>query len=149
MSPDNRSREDSFEELETLQRRVERLESANTALRRLSVAPDLESLGEIFEECVRGIIPFDVSSVSLLRGEQQWEHLKTGEGVTAPAQIGEAGSATDWVVKHREPLVRKDILSDSRFRVSDRTRKTGTRSDIIVPLISRGEVVGTLSVAGN
>jgi len=38
-----------FDELETLQRHVERLESANTALRRLSVEHDLESLGEVFD----------------------------------------------------------------------------------------------------
>ena len=91
----DQSREELLKELDSLQSRVERLESANAALRRLSVAPNLESLGEVFEECIRGVVPFDVSSVSLLRGEQQWEHLKTGEVVTAPAPIGEAGSATD------------------------------------------------------
>jgi PAS domain S-box-containing protein len=144
---DNRSRGQLLKEREVLQGRVDRLESANFALRRLSVAPDLESLGEVFEACVRGTIPFDITSVSLLRGEQEWEHLQTGEVVTAPGPIGEAGSATDWVVKHREPLFRRDILEDSRFRVSDRTRESGIRSDIIIPLISRGEVVGTLSVA--
>ena len=78
-------REQLLKELDLLQSRVERQESINAALRRLSVGPNLESLGEVFEECIRGIVPFDVSSVSLLRGEQQWEHLKTDEVVTALA----------------------------------------------------------------
>ena len=45
--------------------------------------------------------------------------------------------------------MRPDMLTDERFRVSDRTRASGICSDIIVPLVSRGEVVGTLTVSTN
>ena len=48
-------REQLLKELDLLQSRVERLEFVNTALRRLSVAPNLESLGR-FSRRASGVL---------------------------------------------------------------------------------------------
>ncbi len=161
MAGKNRTKQELLEELEDLRRRVDEaegreealagrvreLEALNAAMRDLSGMLDLGALGETFEAYIRGHVPYDHINVSLLKDERHFEHLKTGEVVQTPAPIAELRSATGWVVKHRKPLIRRDILADDRFRVNDRSRSLGIRSDIILPLISRGEVVGTMSLA--
>ncbi|OGG54850.1 MAG: hypothetical protein A3F84_22085 [Candidatus Handelsmanbacteria bacterium RIFCSPLOWO2_12_FULL_64_10] len=132
---------------EALRRSNAQLAALNSAVRVLSGLLDMKELHTTFVEHIRGVIPFDHAAVSLLEDERHFRHLATDEVVTAPGIIGEAGSATDWVIQRRQPMIRKDLLTDSQFRVSDRTRSTGIRSDIIVPLVSRGRVVGTLSLA--
>ncbi|MSS70872.1 MAG: PAS domain S-box protein [Candidatus Latescibacteria bacterium] len=132
---------------ETLWRRNAQLAALNSAVRVMSGQLDMKELHTTFEAHIRGVIPFDHAAVSLLEDERHFRHLATDEVVTAPGPIGRAGSATDWVIQNRQPLIRKDILTDGRFRVSRRTRSTGIRSDILIPLVSRGRVVGTLSLA--
>lgn len=134
---------------EALRRRNAQLAALNSAVRVLSGLLDMKELHTTFVEHIRGVIPFDHAAVSLLEDERHFRHLETDEVVTAPGIIGEAGSATDWVIQHRQPMIREDLLTDSRFRVSDRTRSSGIRSDVIVPLVSRGRVVGTLSLGSH
>ena len=133
----------------TLKRRNAQLAVLNATVRVLSGQLDMADIHKTFVEHLRGSIPFDHAAVSLLEDERHFRHLNTGEVVTAPDVIGEAGSATDWVVAHGQPLIRKDILTDVRFRVSDRTRASGIQSDVIIPLVSRERVVGTLSLASH
>ncbi len=132
---------------EALRRSNAQLAALNSAVRVLSGLLDMKELHTKFVEHIRGVIPFDHAAVSLLEDERHFRHLATDEVVTAPGPIGKAGSATDWVIQNRQPMIRQDILTDDGFRVSERTRSSGIRSDVIVPLVSRGRVVGTLSLA--
>ena len=139
--------ESSRRDASDLAARNERLEALCSVMQGLSAGLDLEALTEAFRMVVARRVPFDVFSLNLQTGERQFEHLATGEVVAAPGPIGQAGSATDWVIQNREPLIRQDIAADSRFRVNDRTKASGIRSDALLPLIARDEVIGTLTVA--
>jgi transcriptional regulator with GAF, ATPase, and Fis domain len=130
-----------------LQTQVADLKKLNEALQHVSGHLELETITREFEDAIRGTVPFDFVSIALYRNERQWELLTTGELVTAPATIGTAGSATDWVVKNRRPLIRGNVLKEDRFRLSDRTREIGIQSDIILPLIAQDQVIGSASVA--
>ncbi len=130
-----------------LQTQVAALEKLNDALRYVSGHPELDTITRAFEDVIRDTVPFDFVSIALYRNERQWELLATGEIVTAPAAIGEAGSATDWVLKNRRPLIRGNILKEDRFRLSDQTREIGFQSDIILPLVAQDQVIGSASVA--
>ena len=130
-----------------LLKRVRRLEAHNEVIRNLSATLDLKALGKAFEACIRGHLPFDRVQIVLVKDDRHFESLMTGEVLAMPAPIGEIRSASDWVLKHRQPLIRRDLLSDDRFLVNDRLRSFNLRSDIILPLICRGEAIGALSVA--
>ena len=133
--------------MSTLKRRNIQLAALNATVQVLSGQFDMGEIQQTLVAHLRGSIRFDHASVSLLEDERHIRRLDTGEVLTAPGVIGQAGSATDWVVGNRRPLIRTNIPEDTRFRVSDRTRASGILSDVILPLISRDRVVGTLSLA--
>ncbi len=49
-----------------------------------------------------------------------------------------------WVAKHLEPVLRNDIDKETRF--IEMVKEENLKSDIIVPLIARGKLLGTLNV---
>ena len=163
MADGSKTKGELVEELEELRKRLEssegraadldarnkRLEGLCTTLKSMTELLNLEEFTRSFEDSLKSQIAFDVLSVSLLRDERHWEHLRTGEIVAIPAPIGLAGSATDWVVRNRKPIVRQSLEGDKRFRVSERTLASGIRSDVILPLVARGDVIGTFSIASN
>lgn len=65
-----------------------------------------------------------------------------GIGVVTPL----AGSLSEWCVENRQALVRGDMSVDSRFISDDYSTDTGLRSSIMVPLISKDVVIGTLGL---
>ncbi|MSS70797.1 MAG: hypothetical protein EXS64_04825 [Candidatus Latescibacteria bacterium] len=78
-----------------------RIQTLNSVTRALNGILDLNDLQSKFLELLRGSIPFDYASVSLMENERHFRHLATDEMVAAPGIIGRAGSATDWVVEQR------------------------------------------------
>lgn len=56
------------------------------------------------------------------------------------------GTKSQEVLATGRPLVRDDIPSDSRFVTDAEPREAGLRSNIMVPLVSKGQVMGTLGV---
>jgi len=57
------------------------------------------------------------------------------------------GTATGWVIDHREPLLCDDILSDQRFPITHkRYSEAGIRSYAILPLIAKGKILGALNL---
>ena len=57
-----------------------------------------------------------------------------------------AGGAVDWVIRHGEPLIAKDLASDTRFK-SNAQLKLGLRSCAILPLTVHNEVRGVIHVS--
>jgi len=57
------------------------------------------------------------------------------------------GSATEWVANHRRALVEPDLSAESKFETVRYHISQGIRSIAYLPLIARGEVIGSLIVA--
>ena len=57
-------------------------------------------------------------------------------------QIEVGQGITGWVAKHSEPLIVSDVLNDPRYIQG----KESVRSEIAVPLVYRGELLGVLNV---
>ncbi len=59
----------------------------------------------------------------------------------------EGNPATNWVIEHQQPLVVEDMLASVTDPALLATlKKRGVRSMLIVPLIVRGKVIGTLGL---
>ena len=101
---------------------------------------------------VSRVVDFDVSSVAIVSPDKKsLVHRNIHKGDLTAAKFGEGrpvqideNSVIGWVVIHRESVYRADIRKSERFR--EVLSEEPLRSDMVVPLISRGELIGTLNI---
>ncbi|MFH1635605.1 MAG: HD domain-containing phosphohydrolase [Chloroflexota bacterium] len=78
------------------------------------------------------------------------EYLEEGRHSASALDVAiplEGNPATQYVVKHKAPLAVADAQHDPRMAaIHDLMRQRGTISVLILPLITRGRVVGTLGL---
>ncbi|MEJ2751562.1 MAG: GAF domain-containing protein [Candidatus Promineifilaceae bacterium] len=79
----------------------------------------------------------------LLAAHQGFDTELTGKLRVLPADSGLNG----WAVKHQQPLILADIVTDQR--TPDFFRHSGFRAYVGVPMTSRGKTLGILSVFRN
>ena len=124
------------------------VEIANAML----AATGLESiLAAITKEASR-LVDFDVSSVALLNPDKKTlVHRAIHKGNTAAEKFGEGrlisvdeDSVIGWVVLHKETVHRSNIQTCERFK--EVITEEPLKADMVVPLISRGEIIGTLNI---
>jgi PAS domain S-box-containing protein len=102
-----------------------------------------------------GIIQFDRASVAFYEPEERHlvlGHIRTGKGmIDDPAQGRvvpmEESNLVGWVAIHREPMCRNDISADDKF--GEIVEEAGLNSDIVVPLIVREKLIGTLNIGSH
>ena len=64
-----------------------------------------------------------------------------------PEQMPIKGTATEWVVLHKKPLVEADLLQESQFVTAEYYRQQGIRSVANLPLVAKTRVIGSLIIA--
>lgn len=124
------------------------LRIANAALQR----NDLDKiLPEVAKE-LRHVLAFDRSSAAFVSPDKRSLLLRdifeadpdggeaSGRGREIPL---DESSMIGWVAVHREAVMRNDGAGDIRFDEAE--REEGIKSDMAVPLVVRGELIGTLN----
>lgn len=111
-------------------------------------------LSEVFKIVVketRKIVGFDRASVSLSNGSDKinkvyflapTEREVPETGKTYPLK----GTGIEWVIKNKKPLIRGDLTTAGDFIEDDYLQETGAKSGIVIPLIYRGESIGTFNL---
>jgi PAS domain S-box-containing protein len=97
------------------------------------------------------IVPFDRTSVAFAAPDNQTlilGHIHTPAGVIDDPAQGvriplDEDTLVGWVATHRKPVIRTDIPSDDRFQ--EVVEEAGLKSDMVVPLVARGRLIGTLN----
>lgn len=108
------------------------------------------SLKEVLEgiiEALERLITFDAVGIFILgpSGEQIEEIFSVGYRSTKGRELLElkAGSGlVGWAIKTGEPIIVPDVTKDSRYIESRPT----TRSELVVPMFSGGEIVGAFNI---
>jgi PAS domain S-box-containing protein len=101
---------------------------------------------------VSRLVDFDLSSVAILSADKKsLVHRNIHKGDITAEKFGEGrlikideNSLIGWVVLHRESVYRADIRKQDKFR--EVLSEEPLKSDMVVPLISRGELIGTLNI---
>ncbi len=106
-----------------------------------SVTRELSSLIDLDRSSVALRVPEEARLVLQHIYKKDGGATKYGEGREVPL---DESSVIGWVAKHRESILRRDIEADNRF--SEIVQEENLKSDIIVPLLARGKLVGTLNV---
>ncbi len=140
---------------ESLQKSEERwrtlLEINNAIITNLSQ----ESLLRSTAEALRRVVPFERAALMLylpdkkafrivaLQGGFFSDYFKTGRDIS-PEE-----SSVGWVFHHQRPIIRPDLEKERRYLNEERLAQEGMRSHCVVPLIVRGNSIGTLNVASS
>ncbi len=114
---------------------------------------DRSSLFEATAAALRPLIPFDRAALVLHdRARDVFRVLGVvdAESASSDIQIGtewpRQGSRAGWVLEHREPLVTADLETAPAFHEHAPLIKRGIKTAVTVPMIVKGDVIGTLNV---
>ena len=112
-------------------------------------------LSETFQvvcEAVKKIMPYKRMGLSLYSPQHKALKLAAADG-QGPHSVYQPGLLLDlneshhgWVFQHQKRIVRRDLQTESEFRLEQPNLEEGIRSYCAVPLISQGESVGVMIV---
>jgi signal transduction histidine kinase len=130
-----------------LKRKTELLKAVSRLTRIISSTPDLTEVFHHFSQEVETIVSFARLAITIVEGDKLRYLLVSSKlptelttGATDPLK----DSATAWVIEHKKTNIEPDFTRERQFAIDEVLLRNGFRSAIRVPLMSRGEVFGTL-----
>ena len=135
---------------EQLREREEELSVINRSSAIIASSLDIQEIYGSFIEELKKVV--DVSWAAIVRVEENDIYcLALSSEVSSAWQVGERipmrGTATEWVVTHRETVVEPDLSQEKRFTTGEDYLQQGIRSVAYLPLIAKGEAIGSFIVA--
>jgi PAS domain S-box-containing protein len=134
-----------------LERRTAQLSVAAEVSRAASAILDSKSLSQQVVELVRNKFALYYAGLFMVDETQTWAVLQAATGDAGKAmleqghrlEIGDT-SMVGWCIQHRQPRIALDVGEDAvRF---NNPNLPETRSELAMPLISRGNVLGALTI---
>ena len=101
---------------------------------------------------IQKLVPYDRLAINLLEKDENYVRVYAEESRLPASAIPEGlsvreGTATGWVLDHKEPLICRDVLKDPRFPLTHkRYKNVGLRSYVILPLMVKGKTLGALNL---
>jgi len=142
-----------FENLELISRiRATKLETVYELGRMLRSQTNISELLDIIAEVISKVMDSEKCSILLVDKDTKSFFIKAAKGISPQLknmqriEITE-NSISDWVIKHKEPLLIEDIYKDSRFKPS-KNRSYKTRSLVCAPIVIKNKVAGIINVTG-
>ncbi|MEE9399631.1 MAG: diguanylate cyclase, partial [Dehalococcoidales bacterium] len=135
---------------ERLTEREEELSMINRASAIITSSLDIPGVFDGFIEELKKIIEVDWSAIALIK-ENELCFLALSSGIGSAWNEEEClpikGTGTEWVATRKETLIETDLSQESRFVNGKYHVKQGVRSIGYLPLISKGEGIGSFMVA--
>jgi PAS domain S-box-containing protein len=147
--------EDRTAELRKSQEAERRLAEENAFLTRIghimSSTLDISEVYEQFSQEVRSLVGFDRMNIGVINRDENTYIVKYLSGVTQPGRhagdvVPLEGTQTQQVVLGARSIIVRDLSAEARFPADRALQQVGLRSRILVPLISRGSVIGTMTL---
>lgn len=133
------------------------VETARKVLARNHIVATLASsleLSEIFDDFtgeIGKLVDFDRITIALAEEDGQMLRVIASRG-TVPGiyregdRLPAAGTAAAWAMAESAPHVSGDIAREMRFSEQKHLLQLGFRSQLNIPLVARGDVLGTLNL---
>ncbi|MBU4077317.1 MAG: GAF domain-containing protein, partial [Euryarchaeota archaeon] len=116
--------------------------------RAIKASLDIEEVFDVMVSEMRSILPFDRTSINLVREETVEVFALAGEIIIQElgrgTEIPRSESSSGFVLDRRAGMIRN--LKDTPFYEDKILFKKGINSVIQVPLISKGEMIGVFSI---
>ena len=141
-------------EKEYLHEQLEQQDRELTLVNRLTTiitsSMNIEEIFEGFAQELKEVVDVDWATIALLEGiELRFLALSSTVGSTwqVEERIPLSGTATEWVAREKKPLYEANLERHKRFWTGEHHLRRGVRSIVYLPLVVRGEGIGSLIVA--
>jgi len=141
-------------EKEYLQEQLRKREKELTLINRLTtVITSSLDIKEVYDGFITGLreeVDVDWATIALIEEEEfSFEVLCTevGSAWDAGEKIPLKGTGTEWVAKQKRVLFEPDLKRRKRFWTGEEHLKRGIRSIVYLPLLVRGQTIGSLIIA--
>jgi diguanylate cyclase (GGDEF)-like protein/putative nucleotidyltransferase with HDIG domain len=115
----------------------------------LTSSLDIREIYDNFVKELGKVVDVELAAIVLIEGDELNLLALSSEGGSA-WQTGDKlplkGTATEWVVTHRAPLVEPNLSKESRFWTGKNHLKQGIQSMVFLPLIVNDKAIGSLSL---
>ncbi len=131
----------------SLEQKIKHLAILHQIDRAILSALNLREIFETLDGELQKLIGYDALQIGVIQQEDiRFFALMKGEKVreiTTPIQ----GSSLERMLADRQPILRKDLLAEKRFNEDGYHIQKGLHSFVMLPLISKGKVIGDLGLA--
>jgi diguanylate cyclase (GGDEF)-like protein/putative nucleotidyltransferase with HDIG domain len=135
---------------EQLREREEELSVINRSSAIMTSSLDIQEIYGSFIEELKRVVDVSWAAIVLME-ESGLCFLALSSEIHTDWQVGEKvpteDSGTGWVIAHKEVVYEPDIEKESRFDPSSRYLQWGLRSIVHLPLLVKGEAIGSFIVA--
>jgi diguanylate cyclase (GGDEF)-like protein/putative nucleotidyltransferase with HDIG domain len=135
---------------EQLRNREQELSLINRLAGVITSSLNIEEVYGAFIAELKDVIDVDWATIALIEGDElHFEVLSTevGSDWQAGEKIPLEGTDTEWVAKRKKALFEPDLTKNKRFWTGESHLKYGIRSIVYLPLVVKGEAIGSLIVA--
>ena len=136
---------------EQLRKREQELALINELMKVITSSFNIQEIYATFVAELRRVVEVDWAAITLVDGEELVFEAVFATKVDSPWQKGKKiplkGTGTEWALKLRKAVFEPDISSSRRFWTGDMHLKQGIRSIVYLPLIAKGEPIGSLVIA--
>ncbi len=146
---------DKLRSFEEARQRATELEALYQASRSLALSLEPQVIGKNLIKTMNELLGYEFASVHLLEDQGQFlvhlavsqkiqdtENYLSDEGVARSAKIRLGTGLVGWTAQHGQPVRVGDVTRDERYF----SVLKNIRSELCVPLIARGKVIGVLNV---
>ncbi|HJX03016.1 MAG TPA: diguanylate cyclase [Dehalococcoidia bacterium] len=141
-------------EKEFIQAELRRSEQELSLINRLAgVMTSSLNINEVYDAFASGlreVIDVDFATVAIIEENDlliSAVYSEVGTIWHAGEKLALKGSATEWVIRHKKDLYEPDLEQDRMFYTGEEYLKRGIHSIVYLPLITKGEGLGCLTVA--
>ncbi len=133
-----------------LRKREQELDLINRLAIVITSSLNIREVYDAFITGLREVVNIDWATIALIEGDElSLEVLSTevGSAWGAGEKMPLKGTGTEWVVKHKKALFEPDLKKKKRFWTGEEHLKRGIRSVVYLPLLVRGQAIGSLIIA--
>ena len=109
-----------------------------------------ETLLHSISRALHRVVPFEAAAITLYVPEIDKFRFFAVEGTLVCFHVGREiehkDTSVGWVFDHQRPMVRRNLEKEKRYSNEMQLVAEGMRSHCVVPLITRGNSIGTLNV---
>jgi diguanylate cyclase (GGDEF)-like protein/putative nucleotidyltransferase with HDIG domain len=135
---------------EQLREREEELSVINRSSAIMTSSLDIPEIYGSFIEELKKVVDVSWAAIVLVE-ESGLCFLALSSEIHTDWRVGEKvpieGSGTEWVIARKEPVYEPDLEKESRFLPTSRYLQWGLRSIVHLPLVAKGEAIGSFIVA--
>jgi len=134
---------------EEVRQRQEELSVIGQLAAILTSSLDIREIYDSFVKELGKVVDVDLATIALVEEDELNLLALSSEGNSA-WQTGDKlplkGTATEWVVDHKAPLIEPNLTEESRFWTGKNHLKQGVQSMVFLPLLVNDKAIGSLSL---